>query len=163
MERKAKEWKGKQRKGKEGEGKERMGKDGEGGGRREKEGKAKQSKWGVRWCVKRPDAHDVRVRVRVRVRGVGHVCGQREGKVEIRVPVLTCTTPKMSPPVMRSPTFMPAGSKAHALDLSRAGTFTPRGMKQSPAWLAIDRSGRWIPSKMLSRRPGPSSTESGAG
>lgn len=44
---------------------------------------------------------------------------------------------------------------------SRAGTSTPRGMKQLPLDTAMLFSGRWMPSKMVPMMPGPSSTDSG--
>jgi hypothetical protein len=53
------------------------------------------------------------------------------------------------------------GLNSHCFEGSRAGTATPRGMKQSPLSTAIVLSGRWMPSKMLPRMPGPSSTDRG--
>ena len=50
----------------------------------------------------------------------------------------SCTMPKMSPPLILSPTRnCPEGLNSQAMDWSRAGTSTPRGMKQEPLWLAM--------------------------
>lgn len=58
-------------------------------------------------------------------------------------------------------TLNAVGWNSHAFLGSRAGTDTPRGMKQSPEAIAIVLSGRWMPSKILFRMPGPSSTDRG--
>ena len=62
---------------------------------------------------------------------------------------------------MRSPTLNEVGSNSHiALRLS-AGTSTPLGMKQLPLPIAMSLSGRWMPSNIVPRIPGPSSRLSG--
>ena len=58
-------------------------------------------------------------------------------------------------------TLKVVGWNSHCFTVSRAGTATPRGMKQSPLATAMALSGRWMPSKMLFRMPGPSSTDRG--
>lgn len=53
------------------------------------------------------------------------------------------------------------GLNSHCALRSRAGTSTPRGMKQSPLLSAMAFNGLWIPSKMVVSRPGPNSTDKG--
>lgn len=53
------------------------------------------------------------------------------------------------------------GLNSHWILRFRAGTSTPLGMKQSPLLRAMAFKGRWMPSKMVVNRPGPSSTDSG--
>ena len=58
-------------------------------------------------------------------------------------------------------TLKVAGTNSHVAFGSKAGTLTPLGMKQSPDALAMVSNGRWIPSKMFPRIPGPNSTDNG--
>jgi hypothetical protein len=60
-----------------------------------------------------------------------------------------------------SPTLNLVGLNSHDFLWSSACTSTPRGMNTSPLVLAMVFSGRWMPSKICSMRPGPSSTDSG--
>ena len=71
------------------------------------------------------------------------------------------TTPKMSPPVMGSPTRNDTGVYSHFLLWSSGATSMPRGTNGDLASSEMASSGRWMPSKMLPMMPGPSSTDSG--
>ena len=53
------------------------------------------------------------------------------------------------------------GLNSQAFFLSKAGTSTPLGIKQSPLLRAMAFKGLWIPSKMVVSNPGPSSTDRG--
>lgn len=55
----------------------------------------------------------------------------------------------------------PVGSNSQRALRSSAGTATPRGMYTLAEAIAMAFRGRWIPSKMLLRIPGPSSQERG--
>lgn len=61
----------------------------------------------------------------------------------------------------RAFTLKVVGANSQDREGSRAGTLTPRGMNTSPLCTAICFRGRWMPSKMLPSRPGPSSTDRG--
>jgi hypothetical protein len=54
-----------------------------------------------------------------------------------------------------------AGEKSHCNDLLRDGTFTPFGMYMLCVIALMSCKGRWIPSKMLPKIPGPNSTDKG--
>jgi len=54
-----------------------------------------------------------------------------------------------------------AGAKSHCIDLLRDGTFTPFGMYMLFVSSLMSFKGRWIPSKMLPKIPGPNSTDNG--
>mmetsp|Transcript_2048 Transcript_2048/g.7143 ORF Transcript_2048/g.7143 Transcript_2048/m.7143 type:complete len:201 (+) Transcript_2048:934-1536(+) len=78
-----------------------------------------------------------------------------------RIRSFSYTVPKMSPPVMRSPSRT-HGVNSQRLSRLREGTSMPRGTNMSPVERKMSSSGRWMPSKMVSMMPGPSSTERGA-
>jgi hypothetical protein len=62
---------------------------------------------------------------------------------------------------MQNITLMFVGLKSHCSDLLRAGTFTPFGMYMLFVISLMSFKGRWIPSKMLPKIPGPNSTDKG--
>ena len=74
--------------------------------------------------------------------------------------MVSCTVPKTSPGPTSSPTFT-EGENFHFFSLSRAGTAIPRVILL-PTASYIPLRGLCIPSYIVSIRPGPSSTESGA-
>ncbi len=69
---------------------------------------------------------------------------------------VSCTVPMMSPGTTLSPTLA-LGTKFHLSARLREGMDTPR-CKLLPVAFMMSSSGRWMPSKMLPMRPGPSST-----
>ena len=53
------------------------------------------------------------------------------------------------------------GTKCHSLFWSKDGNSTPLGIKTLDEFMAISFNGLWIPSKIVSNIPGPSSTDNG--
>jgi len=63
--------------------------------------------------------------------------------------------------LLQDVTLMFAEAKSHCSVLLRAGTFTPFGMYMLFVSSLMSFKGRWIPSKMLPKIPGPNSTDNG--
>ena len=87
---------------------------------------------------------------------------ERRGGIMIlwRMALVSCTSPMMEPPSTAVPSST-VGAKVHSRSRFRAGTETPRAMVW-PVRARISVRGRWMPSYMFSRSPGPSSTDRGA-
>jgi hypothetical protein len=75
--------------------------------------------------------------------------------------LFSLTTPKMSPCDRISPSLIFLGSNCQSLVGFSEGTSTPFGTNIDFEYSAMTCRGLWIPSKIWSRIPGPSSTERG--
>ena len=80
--------------------------------------------------------------------------------VDRKIVLLWMCVPRMTE-CKGCPTLTLPGLNSHCFLRSKAGTSTPLGIKQSPLLKAMAFRGRWIPSKMVVNRPGPSSTDKG--
>ena len=82
----------------------------------------------------------------------------------LRMSSFSYTSPMMLPPVRIWPSRTPGAARyANLRVVLSAATSTPSGTNGDwPAPSKMTSSGRWMPSKMFSMMPGPSSTDSGA-